>query len=212
MKISYSQMCYVLRGMGYVRLRPRPWPLGQDEEKRDRFREELAVLEDDEDVEIWFCDECGVQGDPKPRRVLAKKGSHPTISFTGTHIKENVVGAVRPSDGKFVSLIMPWMDTMIFQKFLDEMQSWVGDKRVIMIVDNATWHKARRLEWGKIEPMYLPPYSPDLNPIERIWLNLKANFFTTFVAKEWEELQSHLSKALRFYHLNQALCTSICGG
>lgn len=198
--------------MGYVRLRPRPWPHSQDEEKRDRFREELSELECREDVEIWFGDECGVQGDPKPRRVLAKKGSHPTISFTGTHIKENVVGAVRPSDGKFVSLIMPLMDTMIFQIFLDEMQRWVGDKRVIMIVDNATWHKAKSLNWGKIEPMYLPPYSPDLNPIERIWLSLKSNFFTNFVAKEWEELESHLSKALRFYHLNQDICVSICGG
>jgi hypothetical protein len=196
--------------MGYVRLRPRPWPVKQDEEARDRFRSELARLKE-EGVEIWFSDECGVQGDPKPRRVIAKKGSHPTLSFTETHIKENVVGAVRISNGKFVSLVMPFMDTMIFQTFLDEMQKWIGDKRVIMIVDNATWHKAGRLNWGRIEPMYLPPYSPDLNPIERIWLSLKNNFFTNFVALDWTELQTHLVEALRFYHFDQNVCKSICG-
>lgn len=197
--------------MGYVRIRPRPWPLKQDEEARENFRKELTLLKEKEGVEIWFSDECGVQGDPKPRRVLAKKGSHPTIGFTGTHIKENVVGAVRASDGRFVSLIMPWVDTMIFQIFLDEMQNWVGNKRVIMIVDNATWHKAKRLNWGKIEPMYLPAYSPDLNPIERIWLSLKNNFFSEFVAKDWTELECHLTEALRFFHLNHDVCKSICG-
>ena len=196
--------------MGYVRLRPRPWPLEQNEEARACFQSKLAELKEEE-VEIWFSDECGVQGDSKPRRVIAKKGSHPTVSFTGTHIKENVVGAVRISDGRFVSLIMPQMDTLIFQTFLDEMQKWIGEKRVIMVIDNASWHKAQRLNWGRIEPLYLPPYSPDLNPIERIWLSLKNNFFTDFVAKEWIELQNHLVEALRFYHLNQAVCKSICG-
>ena len=211
MNIRYSHTCYILRQMGYVRLRPRPWPLGQDEDKREGFRNGLAELESGEDVEIWFADECGVQGDPKPRRVLAKKGSRPTIGFTGTHIKENVVGAVRPSDGRFVSLIMPYMDSMIFQLFLDEMQSWVGAKRVIMIVDNATWHKVKSLNWGRMEPMYLPAYSPDLNPIERVWLNLKENFFANFVAKKWDELERHLIDALNFYHNSPEICKSICG-
>ena len=101
----------------------------------------------------------------------------------GTHIRNNVVGAVRISDGMFISLILPQIDTSTFQFFLDEMQNHISDKRVIMIMDNAMWHKIKTLDWGRIEPMYLPAYSPDINPIERIWLNIKNKFFSTFVAK-----------------------------
>lgn len=196
--------------MGYVRLIPRSWPLGQDEEKRKDFLRRLEKLKTEEDVEIWYGDECGVQGDSRPRRIWAKKGSRPRINFKGTHIKENVVGAVRVSDGRFVSLIMPEMNTRIFQMFLDEMQMRVGDKRVVMIVDNATWHKTKALKWGKIEPMYLPPYSPDLNPIERIWLDLKEKYFSTFTAQDWMELQGRLVVALRYYIFNPIICKSIC--
>lgn len=195
--------------MGYVRLSPRPWPLVQDEEKRNDFLRRLEKLEA-EDVEIWYSDECGVQGDPKPRRIWARKGSRPRVGFKGTHIKENVVGAVRESDGRFVSLILPEMNTSIFQLFLDEMQKWIGKKRVVMIVDNATWHKAKALDWGRIEPMYLPSYSPDLNPIEGIWLDLKEKYFSTFTARDWIEHQKRLVSALRYYIFNPSICKSIC--
>jgi transposase len=43
------------------------------------------------------------------------------------------------------------------------------NKKVILVLDNASWHKAKSLNWHHIEPVYLPPYSPDFNPIERFW-------------------------------------------
>jgi len=43
-------------------------------------------------------------------------------------------------------------------------------KRQVFVCDNASWHKSRALRWGKFEPHFLPPYSPDMNPIERLWL------------------------------------------
>jgi len=116
------------------------------------------VLKQAQDIEIWHQDERGVQGDPKPRRMLCRKGSRPRIGHTGKHIKDNVIGAVRPSDGNFMSLITPYVDTAVFQIFLNEMQNHVGDKRVIMILDNASWHKTRVLNWGRITPVFLPPY------------------------------------------------------
>ena len=45
-------------------------------------------------------------------------------------------------------------------------------------MDNASWHKSKSLRFGAFEPTYLPPYSPDFNPIERLWLILKAEWFT----------------------------------
>ena len=64
----------------------------------------------------------------------------------------------------------------------------------LLIMDNSSWHK--NIDWGKFEPLYLPPYSPDLNPIERLWLLVKAQWFTDFIAKTRAELMQRLDKAL----------------
>ena len=209
--ISYSHTCYVLRQMGYVRLKPRSWPLEQDEARRGAFQQRLAEVAADPAVELWFQDESGFAADPKPRRVMALKGSRPRHGYTGTHLRENVVGAVRPRDGKLACLMMPEVNTETFQIFLDHLQTQALDRRIVLVLDNASWHKAKRLRWGRIEPFYLPPYSPDFNCIERLWLDIKNQYFTYFVTKLHEELSRHLEVALKFYIDHPEVCYQICG-
>jgi len=196
--------------MGYVHLRPRRWPAKQDEAARAAFRTRLAALITEADAEIWYGDESGFVGDPIPYAVLAKKGSRPRLPYTGKHLRDNVVGAVRPADGRFVSLILPWVDTESFQIFLGELQSFVTKSHAYLILDNASWHKTKRLLWGKIIPIYLPPYSPDFNPIERLWLHIKKTYFALFAAKTHNELTDYLEKTLHTYHEDNELCKSIC--
>jgi len=81
-----------------------------------------------------------------------------------------------------------------------------------MVLDNASWHRTKKLEWGNIEPLYLPPYSPDLNPIERIWLNVKISFSSIHKALNKNQFRRRLIKSLRFFFENQEICLSICGG
>lgn len=66
----------------------------------------------------------------------------------------------------------------------------------MIICDNASWHKAKSQDWGRFEPLFLPPYSPDFNPIERLWLLIKAEWFTDFIAKDREALVARLDRAL----------------
>ena len=61
-------------------------------------------------------------------------------------------------------------------------------------MDNASWHKRKTTNWHNRQPMYLPPYSPDLNPIERIWLTMKARWFNNNVCKNEEKLSDRLDK------------------
>ncbi|HPI77897.1 MAG TPA: transposase [bacterium] len=112
------------------------------------FKEELFLLRKEPDVEIWYQDECGVSGDSRPRLVWSRKGKRPILPFTGAHFKDNVIGAVRPADGKFFSLIMPTSNTRSFQIFLDETQRHIQSRRAVMILDNASWHKPKMLDWG----------------------------------------------------------------
>ena len=79
-------------------------------------------------------------------------------------------GAINPSDGQLVSLLVPQNDTEVFQTFLDTMARQVPpiEGEVWLVLDNASWHKSKALNWHHIRVKFLPPYSPDFNPIERL--------------------------------------------
>jgi transposase len=66
----------------------------------------------------------------------------------------------------------------------------------IIICDNASWHRNKSIDWGRFEALFLPPYSPDLNPIERLWLLIKAEWFSDFYARDMSELTARLDRAL----------------
>ena len=88
-------------------------------------------------------------------------------------------------------MIFDGVDTDVFQYSLDHFAQEIpaaDSKRRLLIVDNASWHKSQRLNWHHFEVHYLPGYSPDFNPIERLWLRLKADFFSDFIAKSPDEL------------------------
>ena len=192
---------------------PRPWPERQNEEERNQFREELRVLSQDPNVELWFSDECGVEGDPRPRRRWVQPGKPRTVPYLGDHIRQNVIGAVAPQSGRFFGLIVDGVDTDVFQVFLDELTKAIPKKegvRQILILDNASWHKAARLNWHHFEPKFLPGYSPDFNPIERFWLRLKADWFWDFFARTPEELTERLCTALKSFIDQPDKTASIC--
>jgi transposase len=77
-------------------------------------------------------------------------------------------------------------DSQTFQVFLDPLAQEnppVAGCRAILVLDNASRHKVKRLNWHHFQPEYLPPRSPDLNAIERLWLRIKADWFNGWIAK-----------------------------
>jgi len=197
-EIGYSTVIRFLHNQDFVLKVPQPWPDRQDAKARKAFCEGLKRLCEDLNVEIWFGDECGVEGDPRPRRRWALKGSKPRVTKNGDHVRMNIMGIICPRTGEAYALEFTHSDTEIFQIFLDQANQDLRfeRKRQILILDNASWHKGSNLRWGRFEPMFLPSYSPDLNPIERLWLILKAEWFTDFIAKTREELMERLDQAL----------------
>ena len=192
---------------------PRLWPERQDEEKRKVFLEQLRSWTADDKVELWFLDETGIEGDPRPRRRWSQPGQPRTVPHLGDPIRQNVVGAVCPKTGALFSLIVDSMDTEVFQIYLDELAKAVPKKegqRQLLIMDNASWHKSAQLHWHHFEPAYLPPYSPDFNPIERLWLRLKADWFWDYIAHSTQELSDRLCLALQSFLDNSPKTASIC--
>ena len=212
-EFGYSTTVRWLHELNFHLRVPQPWPERQNEEQRRVFAEELQVLSNDPAVELWFGDESGFEGDPRPRRRWAQPGKPCTVPYLGTHLRQNVIGVVAPHSGELFTLIVDGVDTDVFQCFLDEFAKTVPKKegiRQIVILDNASWHKSDRLHWHHFEPKFLPSYSPDFNPIERLWLRLKADWFWDFIAKSQDELTARLTTALKSFLAHPDQTASIC--
>jgi len=215
--LSYPTLVRYLHEQDYARRIPRPVPEPPDRDlwiaQREDFAAELLGLLEDPSVETFFGDEAGFEGDPRPRQRWVKRGSRPTQPYYGGHIRQNVVGAVNPRSGQLVSLIVPHNDTEVFQAFLDTMAEEVAaeaGKRVVLVLDNASWHKSKCLRWHHIEPKFLPPYSPDFNPIERLWQHLKGNHLAGFLTKRGEELSDKLFASIREILTSPETLRSVC--
>jgi len=197
-EVGYSTVVRWLHEQDFRLKVPQPWPDRQDEAQREAFVDRLRHWLSEPDVELWFQDEMGVEGDPRPRRRWAKKGEKTRGTKNGDHIRLNVSGMVCPRTGEVFAMGFTHSDRECFQLMLDEANKTVRTerRRNLLVMDNASWHKCKSLRWGAFEPVYLPPYSPDLNPIERLWLLIKAEWFTSFIAKTREELWDHLDQAL----------------
>jgi transposase len=126
------------------------------------------------------------------------EGSKPRVVHNGDHVRVNILGTVCPRTGEFFAIEASHCDTEVFQIFLDEAAKSIAPtrKRNIFILDNASWHRRKSLNWHFFEPLYLPPYSPDFNPIERIWLIMKAEHFVNIHCRNRAALIERADHAL----------------
>ena len=82
--------------------------------------------------------------------------------------------AVQPATGTAFWWELPALDTACFQLFLDQFGQVHADSFNILVLDNAPAHVARAVQPpGNVALVYLPPYCPELNPVERLWQALK---------------------------------------
>jgi transposase len=198
--VSYATTVRFLHEQKFSLQRPRPWSNRQDPAARAAFVQQVDTWLTDIEVDLWFADESGFEGDPRPRTRWAQVGSAPRRVKNGDHLRLNALGMVAPRTGEFFAIEATGCDVDVFQAFIDEAQKFINLERTtnILILDNASWHKVKTIDWGRFTPVYLPPYSPDLNPIERLWLVLKSEYFADFFAKDQRALESKLDEGLNW--------------
>jgi transposase len=77
---------------------------------------------------------------------------------------------VCPETGENYSLILPYSNKECMRIFMDEVSKKFTDYRIIMAMDRASWHIGGNTDgWENIIPIFQPPYSPELNPVENMW-------------------------------------------
>jgi transposase len=141
---------------------------------------------------------CAAVSPASVRRMQAIKRSKARVIKNGDHLRMNVTGMICPRTGEAFLLEFTHNDRDVFQAFLDEPNRLLKPQRPrnTLICDNASWHKCKSNTWGLFEPLFLPAYSPDFSPIEKLWLVIKAHWFSDFVAKTKEQLVARLDQAL----------------
>lgn len=92
---------------------------------------------------------------------------------------------------------MPFCNTESFQIFLEEFSEQHPEEFKIIVLDNGAFHKAKRLRIpSNIYLIFLPPYSPELNPAEKMWAILKRNF-TNQLFKNLQEISVFISNTIK---------------
>ena len=108
---------------------------------------------------------------------LTAKGVKPICMFQQVFKSLYLFGAFSPITGDHFELELPHCNTDTFQIFLNEFALSSPDEFKILLLDNGSFHKGQKLITPEnIALLFLPPYSPELNPAEKIWWKMKRAF------------------------------------
>ena len=133
------------------------------------------------------------------RRRLTARGVQPV--GTVQHVFEwfYVYGAVAPATGERFFLELPYLNADNFQLFVDAFAHAFSDSFNILLLDNSGVHTAQRIRWpDNVRCVWLPPYCPELNPIERLWRDLKDDLaWQQFISVDVQ--QDYVGQLLRAY-------------
>jgi transposase len=103
--------------------------------------------------------------------------------------------AVSVADGEMDSLILPHVNGDCMQLFIDEIAARHPGNRIVMVLDGAGWHQGIVLP-ANIRLHKLPPYSPELNPVEHVWDEIREKYFINRVFESLDALEGQLVTAL----------------
>lgn len=132
------------------------------------------------------------------RYCWCKKPLRPLVKAMLSHQYVYAYGAVSPMDGKFDSLVLPEVNGDWMQCFLTEIASRYPLENIVMVLDGAGWHKRANFVMPvNLKLLFLPPYSPELNPQEHLWDELREKHFHNESFDALPPLENHLVEALK---------------
>ena len=125
-------------------------------------------------VRIFCQDESRFGLLPIQRRRITLTGVKPLGTVQYRFENFYIYGAVEPTTGESFFLELPYLNATNFQIFLNEFSHGYQATLNIILMDNGSCHTAKSLVIpDNVVCLFLPPYSPELNPIERLWRDVK---------------------------------------
>lgn len=149
-------------------------------------------------LRVMFQDEARFGRISDPRRCWCPRPVRPLSQAMVTQEYTYAFAAVSVADGALDTLILPYTNSACMQVFIDEVSSRHAGDRIVMVLDGAGWHKVGQLVIpDNLRLVFLPPYAPELNPVEHLWDELREKTFGNLVFDSMEALENHLEASLR---------------
>ena len=169
---------------------------------------------------LWCQDEARVGQKGRVCHRWFTRGQRPPGLCHQRYTWAHLFAAVQPATGQGFALVLPEVSTRAMQIFLDQFAATLeADEHAVMLLDQAGWHGTQALIVpGNVTLVPLPPYAPQLNPIERVWLYLRERhlshrLFAGYDAivdaccSAWNQLTSERLRSLTSYpYLQQVIC------
>lgn len=125
------------------------------------------------EIEVWSEDEHRLGLQPILRRVWTPIGEQPVADVQIQYQWLWLYGFVHPESGETYWWILPYVNTQLFNRVLADFAREFQlntNKRVLLVLDQAGWHISHELELPEgLDLYFIPPYSPELQPAERLW-------------------------------------------
>lgn len=97
--------------------------------------------------------------------------------------------------GNNFSLILPNVDTINFNVYLEHFSQYLKlvGKKAVLVMDGAGWHKSKRIKrYSNIEFMFQPSYSPEINPVEKLWQYIKRHTIKNRLFRTLDEIENEI--------------------
>ena len=136
---------------------------------------------------------------PVSRRRITQRGIKPITQVNPRYTSVYLYGAIEPLTGDQFFLEFSHLTSDCFQCFLEQFSEVFQESLNLLVLDKGRFHQAKSLKIPEnVVLLFLPPYSPELNPIERFWQDLKAKLFTHSY-KTLEDMQAKVTEILQNY-------------
>jgi transposase len=161
-------------------------------------------------VRVFFMDEARFGQQGTLTNLWAQRGSRPTAVKQTRYEWVYLYAAVEPATGDSAALLMPVVNIATFEQFLQELSSKLqADEHAVLIMDRAGWHVSPRVSMpDNITALLLPPYAPELNPVENLWHYIRSHYLSNRAYQDYEALLDAGQAAWR--SLTPAVIRSVC--
>ncbi len=142
-------------------------------------------------IELWWQDEARVGQQGSLTYRWAEQGSRPPAPRDQRYSWAYLFGAVCPARGIGAGLVLPQANALAMNLHLAEISTLVTPgAHAVITLDGAGWHKlgGRLVVPPNISLLHLPPYSPELNPVENVWQFLRQNFLSNRVFDTYDAI------------------------
>lgn len=157
----------------------------------------LPYANSDSRIRLMFQDEAGFGRINKPKYCWCFKGCRPVVPCH--HIREYrySYGAVEPLTGDSFFLVLPYSNTICMNIFLKDLSIRYANDYILLACDGAAWHKSKDLVIPEnIRLFFLPPATPEMNPIEQIWKEIRKVGFKNEVFSTLERVVDRLCNTI----------------